>query len=119
MPPTPATWDGKDAQGNPLRWDTPGLTWDGFIPQPQPTGNKGQSDPSLSLVPPAVWTLVPTFFDPAGTAAAKADAVLAASSNNTNAVATLDTPFANDPPTLADLEVLRAKQNEVIFALRR
>ena len=35
------------------------------------------------------------------------------------AVATLDTPFANDPPTLADLEVMRAKLNEVILALRR
>jgi hypothetical protein len=32
MPPTPITWDGTDAQGNPLRWDTPGLTWDGFLP---------------------------------------------------------------------------------------
>ena len=68
---------------------------------------------------PAIWTLVPTFFDLAGTAAAKADAVLAASSNNTNAVATLDTPFVNDPPTLADMEVMQAKQNEVILMLRR
>ena len=40
-------------------------------------------------------------------------------SANTNAVATLDTPFANDPPTLADIEVLRAKVNELILALRR
>ena len=38
---------------------------------------------------------------------------------NTNAVATLDTPFANDPPTLADMEVRRAKMNELILAARR
>ena len=36
MPPTPVTWDGHDSQGNPLRWDS-GLTWDGNIPEPQPT----------------------------------------------------------------------------------
>ena len=34
MPPTPATWDGQDSQGNPLRWDTPGLTWGGPVPEP-------------------------------------------------------------------------------------
>ena len=34
MAQIPLTWDGTDAQGNPLRWDTPGLTWDGFVPQP-------------------------------------------------------------------------------------
>jgi len=55
----------------------------------------------------------------AADATAKADAVLANSSNNINAVATLDTPFVNDPPTLADMELMRAKQNEVILALRR
>lgn len=27
------TWDGVDAQGQPLLWDSPGLTWDGFVPQ--------------------------------------------------------------------------------------
>jgi hypothetical protein len=40
-------------------------------------------------------------------------------SANTNAVATLDTAFTNDPPTLADIEVLRAKMNELILAARR
>lgn len=34
MAQIPLTWDGVDAQGQPLRWDTPGLTWDGFVPQP-------------------------------------------------------------------------------------
>ena len=41
------------------------------------------------------------------------------SSANTNAVPTLDAPFANDPPTMADLEVLRGKINEMLLALRR
>jgi hypothetical protein len=36
MAKTPLTWNGTDSQGNPLRWDTPGLTWNGFVPQPQP-----------------------------------------------------------------------------------
>ncbi len=40
-------------------------------------------------------------------------------SSNSNAVSTLNTPFTNDPPTLADLEVMRAKMNELITALRR
>jgi len=40
-------------------------------------------------------------------------------SSNTNAVATIDSPFVNDPPTLADLETMRAKMNELILALRR
>ena len=63
---------------------------------------------------PAVWMPVPLLFDVAGTAAAKGDAALAASSNNTNAVATLDTPFA-DP----DAEALRQKINELVLAARR
>lgn len=33
MPSIPLTWDGTDASGQPLRWDTPGLTWDGTLPQ--------------------------------------------------------------------------------------
>ncbi len=40
-------------------------------------------------------------------------------SSNSNAVTTLDTPFLNDPPTLADMEVVRVKMNELILALRR
>jgi len=67
---------------------------------------------------PAIWTLIPTFFDLAGAATAKADAAqaaaIAASSNNTNAVATLDTPFA-DP----DTEAVRLKLNEMLLAQRR
>jgi len=46
-------------------------------------------------------------------------AAITETSNNTNAVATPDTPFSNDPPTLADIEVLRAKVNELVLALRR
>ncbi|MEQ1747847.1 MAG: hypothetical protein ABL974_00385 [Prosthecobacter sp.] len=41
------------------------------------------------------------------------------SSSNSNAVATLDSIFLNDPPTLADLELMRVKVNELVLALRR
>ena len=34
MAKIPLTWGGVDVQGQPLRWDSPGLTWDGFLPQP-------------------------------------------------------------------------------------
>lgn len=40
-------------------------------------------------------------------------------SANTNAVPTLDTPFTNDPPTLADLEQMRQAYNTLVLALRR
>ena len=50
---------------------------------------------------------------------AQLSSAIAGTSNLSNAVATLDTPFANDPPTLADLELMRAKMNELIIALRR
>lgn len=46
-------------------------------------------------------------------------AATANSSANTNALATLDAPFTNDPPTPADMELLRAKLNALILALRR
>ena len=51
-----------------------------------------------------------------------ADALAAAAANSSaksNTVATLDAPFANDPPTVGDMEVLRGKMNELIAALRR
>ncbi len=44
---------------------------------------------------------------------------LAGTSNNTNGVAAMDTPFTNDPPTLADLELMRANYNLLVAALRR
>src|SRR6185436_7936485 len=44
---------------------------------------------------------------------------IAGTSNNTNAVATLDTPFTNDPLSLADGELIRSKINELILAQRR
>lgn len=34
MPQTPLVWNGKDAQGQTLRWSTPGLVWGGSVPQP-------------------------------------------------------------------------------------
>jgi hypothetical protein len=36
-----------------------------------------------------------------------------------NSVPTMDTPFTNDRPTLAEFELMRAKINELIFAQRR
>ena len=44
---------------------------------------------------------------------------ISGTSNNTNAVSPLDTPFTNDPPTLADMELMRAKFNEWVLAARR
>ena len=44
---------------------------------------------------------------------------VAGTSANSNGVATLDDPFSNDPPTLADIETLRVKLNELIASLRR
>lgn len=35
MPPQPATWNGTNPDGTPLRWNQPGLTWNGFVPEPQ------------------------------------------------------------------------------------
>lgn len=49
MPPIPLTWDGTDANGEPLRWDTPGLTWDGFLPETQPTKNMPHLHVSLGF----------------------------------------------------------------------
>ena len=40
-------------------------------------------------------------------------------SANSNGVSTLDTEFVNDPPTVADMETLRGKVNELILALRQ
>lgn len=44
---------------------------------------------------------------------------LSQTSNNTNSVSTLDTPFTNDPPTLADLEMMRQAYNDLVLTLRR
>ncbi len=46
-------------------------------------------------------------------------AAIAGTSASTNGVATLDIPFTTDPPTLADMELVREKINELITALRR
>lgn len=50
---------------------------------------------------------------------AQLTSAIAGTSGNSNAVATLDTPFTNDPATSADLELMRAKYNELVLALRR
>lgn len=56
---------------------------------------------------------------PGEVTASQLSSAISGTSNNSNGVGTMDTPFANDPPTLADLEVMRAKMNELIVALRR
>jgi len=50
---------------------------------------------------------------------AQLSSAIGGTSSNSNAVSLLDTPFTNDPPTLADLELMRANVNELITALRR
>ena len=40
-------------------------------------------------------------------------------SSNTNAVPTMDVPFLNDPPSLADMETMRAAYNALVLGLRR
>ena len=44
---------------------------------------------------------------------------LSQTSSVTNQVSTLDTPFTNDPPTTADMEVMRQAYNDLVLALRR
>ncbi len=44
---------------------------------------------------------------------------ISGTSSNSNAVTTLDTPFVNDPPTLADMETVRAAYNALVLGLRR
>jgi hypothetical protein len=44
---------------------------------------------------------------------------IAGTSNNTNSHPTMDTPFTNDPPTLADMELMRLNYNALVTALRR
>ena len=40
-------------------------------------------------------------------------------SNNSNGVPTLDTPFTSDPASLADMETMRLAYNALVLALRR
>jgi hypothetical protein len=49
MAPPKATWNGTDSQGNPLRWGTPGLTWDGDIPQTT-TANTTKHMPIIHVI---------------------------------------------------------------------
>ena len=44
---------------------------------------------------------------------------LAQTSSNSNNVNTLDSPFTNDPPTMADMELMRQAYNDLVLALRR
>jgi hypothetical protein len=44
---------------------------------------------------------------------------ISGTSGNSNAVPTMDVPFTNDPPTLVDMETMRAAYNTLVVALRR
>lgn len=77
---------------------------------PGPQGNNGNDGAPGPQGPPG---------SPGDVTSAQLAAAITGSSATTNGVATLDTPFANDPPSLADIEVLRAKLNELILAQRR
>jgi hypothetical protein len=72
-----------------------------------PQGNDGSQGPQGPQGPPGEISQ------------AQLDSAISGTSANTNGVSTLDTAFANDPPTLADLELLRAKVNELILNGRR
>jgi hypothetical protein len=81
-------------------------------PGPQgPQGNDGPQGPQGSQGPPGEVT------NAAMTSAISS--AITGTANNTNGVATLDTPFTNDPLSLADGELIRAKINELILAQRR
>ncbi len=56
---------------------------------------------------------------PGEVTSAQLTAAIDTTSNNTNEVATMDTAFTNDPASLADMELMRAKYNELVLALRR
>ena len=77
-----------------------------------PRGNQGEQGiqgPTGEVTNTALATALVTTLNSAA----------ANSSANSNGVGTLDIPFSNDPPTLADIELLRTKLNELINALRR
>ncbi len=50
---------------------------------------------------------------------AQLNGAISTTSSNSNGVATMDTAFTNDPASLADMELMRAKYNELVLALRR
>lgn len=56
---------------------------------------------------------------PGDVSTAQLQSAIAGTSSNSNSVTTLEAPFSNDPPTFADLEILRQKLNELILVLRR
>lgn len=76
-------------------------------PAGDPGGPQGPPGPQGDQGPPGEVTNVQLASAIEGTSA------------NTNPIATLDTPFTNDPLSLADGELLRAKLNELILNGRR
>ena len=78
-------------------------------------GGDGPQGPPGPAGPPGEVTTV----DLNNAIAAALVTAAANSSANSNAISTLDTPFVNDPPTLADIELLRAAFNNLVLVMRR
>ena len=125
MAQTPLTWDGTDAQGQPLRWDTPGLTWGGFVPQPAKKMPQirvllnfaSASDPGLvvkgqavhgSLYASPLWAVPP---NPAIPVTAAALETALSDFSTTDAAATLGGP--------ADTAMKNVKREDLISLLRQ
>ena len=86
-------------EGPPGQEGPPG--GDGSVGAEGPQGPEGQQGP------PGEVTL------------AQLNAEIATTSANSNAIPTMDTAFTNDPPTLADMETMRAAYNDLVLGLRR
>lgn len=50
MAPKPVLWNGTDAQGNPLLWNTQPFVWNGTVPQPQTSKHMPHLRVSLAFV---------------------------------------------------------------------
>jgi hypothetical protein len=70
-------------------------------------GNDGGQGPAGPQGPPGEVT-----------AADLANAISSTSANS-NGVPTMDVPFSNDPPSLTDIETMRAAYNTLVLGLRR
>ncbi len=99
---------------NPGEPATAGVTFDGFVVHLTlgiPRGADGTN--GTDGAPGPAGEVTTTALNAAIAAA------ISTASSNSNAVPTLDTPFTNDPLSLADGELLRTAYNTLVLALRR
>lgn len=94
--PTPFRWNGTDAQGQTLRWNAPGVTWNGAAANPPPSNN---SPPAKTM--PQLHVLLDFVKAPDHGVEDRAGAVIAS--------------LYADP----DAEALRNAYNGLVLALRR